>query len=176
MSKHVRPLTSVLALVCSLGLGVFPGCGAFERWACGEPCRAENSPAQGTQADFTLAEQPDLGASVSAPFVCDTVGEFETFAATVETHGTDVEIDRDMWIVDRLIPALEARQLYVGQQFADCGPSGDRIPALVSADWALLDAITRTIIETAEEDDVAVEVLLVVEPRLGACPDEACGV
>lgn len=176
MSNRTRPSSSVLALACSLALGVVPGCGAFERWACGEPCRAENLPADGTPADFTLAEQPDLNATVSAPFVCDTVGEHETFAATIETHGTDIEIDRDMWIADRLIPELDARELSVGQQLEDCGPAGDPILALVSSDWALLDAITRAIIETAEEDDVAVEVLLVVEPHLGACPDTACGV
>ncbi len=175
MFNRVRSPAPVLALVCSISLSALLGCGAFERWACGEPCSARDTPADGVPEDFTLGGQDDPTATVSEPFVCDTVGELETFAATVVTPGSDVEVDAGMWKADRLIPELDARGLWVGQQLADCGLSGETALALVTTDWALLDAIARTIIETAEEDDVGVEVLLVVEPHRGACPDIACG-
>ena len=143
------------------------GCGLIERAACGEPCEGGIIPAAGEPADFTLAGHEDDRASISDAELCPE--EDDVFVATVETMGEDDELEVGTWLFDRLVPELSARGLNVSRGLGSCvhddreSTSGIRIG---THDWADLDPIAQTVVDVAAEDDVAVRIVVAVEPEI----------
>lgn len=157
-----------------IGLVLTGGCGLIERAACGEPCESGIVAAAGDPSDFTLAGYEEDGASVSDAQPCED--EDDVFVTTIETTGDDAPVGT--WISDRVAPELQARGLSVSRALGACvsfeseGALGLR---LGTNDWADLDPIAQTVLDLAAEDDVAVSVVVAVEPEILACADVGCG-
>jgi hypothetical protein len=164
--------------VVSLVLFCAGACGAFERWACGEPCEGGVEPAEGTAADFTRSGHDDAHATVAAPTVCEEIAGEDVHVVAVVTHGSDAELSEGEWITDRLRPELTARELPTGWGVGACTDPDDperQGLRISTTDWADVDPIVETILELAREDDAALTLTIAVEPTVIACPDDACG-
>lgn len=161
-----------LSILTSLVLA--GGCGLIERAACGEPCEGGIIPAAGEPSDFTLADYEGDGASISDAVPCED--EDDVFVTTIETMGDESKIGT--WLADRVAPELQARGLSVSRGLGACvsyeseGALGLR---LGTNDWGDLDAIAQTVLDVAAEDDVAVRVVVAVEPEILSCADVGCG-
>ncbi|MEM6994808.1 MAG: hypothetical protein AAF721_30115 [Myxococcota bacterium] len=172
----------LLPLVLSSTL--LPGCGVLERWACGAPeedCNIPPEPAAGSPQDATLAGTADEHATITDVEFCELVGEEETNMVHITTHGTDTDPDFSAWVIDRLVPELHARDLYLGRGLTPCphpNDDNDVSYGLSTSDWGNVDPALRVIRELAIEDDVAIELSVVVEPVVHYCAqaDDACGV
>ncbi len=171
----------LLALLVPATLSL--GCGVLERWACNEPsgdCNTPPDPAAGSPNDATLAGTTDEHATISEVEFCEIVGDHETNAVHISTHGSQTDLDFSAWVSDRLVPELRARELPLGRGLTACPhPKDDDGVSfgLITSDWADVDPALGVIRELAIEDDVAVNLSIAVEPVILDCahPDEACG-
>lgn len=146
------------------------GCGILERAACGEPCRAEPLPVEGSPDDFTRDRDPQAGVLASPAERCrdsDDVSFTE-----VSTDGESV--DAETWLRERLSPALTDANILTSQFIVECA-STDR-SAYNVRDWRDVDAVVDLVGELADEDGVAIELAITIGPEPGACPSIGCGV
>lgn len=167
-------------LSCLVALSVALGCGAFERWACGEPCRGGVNPVLGSSQDFELQGYAQNDAMVLGPQRCEADQDLEVEVIHVVTHGEDTDIVAAMWVVDRLLPELRARGVGglssgVGACTNPDDPGARPGFRIGTDDWTLVDEIVALVVELATEDDVAVTVTLAVAPTPILCPDDDCG-
>ena len=152
------------------------GCGLLERAACGEPCTGGVIPSEGERADFTLAGHDDDIATISTADACDE--EEDTFVAVIQTKGDDDEIEVGTWLFDRLVPELIERDINVSRGLGRCvHPNREDTLGLriATTDWGDMDPIAETVLELAAEDDVAIRIVVAVEPEILSCPADACG-
>lgn len=179
---HLHSSDPVIAMrrtlaVFSFCLALAAGCGALERWACGEPCEGGVTPPDGAEADFTLAGQDDERAAISTPSFCEEIGGETAHVVHVVTRGADTEVGEGEWISDRLRPQLAARDLPTGWGVGPCTDPADpeaQGVRLSTTTWTDMDAIVQTILELAEEDDVALELTIAIEPVVALCPQDDC--
>lgn len=159
-----------------VALSASSSCGLFENLACDDPCQGSTEPSRGEPADFTHAGRDDETATITTPVACDDYGDLRSHVAMVTTHGSDTEVDFGDWVLERLVPELQARELHVGRGIVQCPLIGETIDyGLITDDWQKLDAVAQTVLDVAAEDDVAIEISLEVEPVMILCPADDCG-
>ncbi len=169
-------------LVIAIGSVGSVGCGLFERWACGdeEPCGGFE-PVEGTVDDFSHGGRDDEQARIAEPQLCefDPEPDDDVFMVQLETHGEDDEVVVSEWTGDRLLPELQARGIARPQRgIGVCAHASDPDAyghRLAFHDWTELEAAVSVVLELAEQDDVALQLVFVVEPLAIVCPGDACG-
>ncbi len=154
------------ASLLALGALLLGGCDL-----CGDDpdCSGTIEPIGGHIEDFSLDDAPPEGVSVRGPRVCDGAA-LDAYAVDLVLSGSAVA-DAGGWMVDRLRPALQEREVFTGWGLSDCYPNN---VALIVHDWADAEAAAQIAHELATEDDVTVSVLIAVEALAVPCAETTC--